>query len=373
MSANEFLRRIGLLRSVDLLVWGPVLLMISLFRRKRALPAVRGVGLMMFETIGDTVLGSSLVNSLRASLDPLSVTLFVSSGNRDAAGLIGGVDRIVEVPLMRPLAALRAMRSAQVDVLIDIGQWPRWYAFLCAVSRSRFTIGFATPRQFRHLAYDAAVEHRADVHELDNMARLLTPLPGVLPRPPGISLPAPDSTCPVFAAPYVVLHPGAGGFRSDEREWPVAHWRQLVSELTARGLGVVISGGKVDTHKATAIVRDAAFHERVVSVAGEVTLAQLCLIMKSAACVVAVNTGVMHIAAVLDLPLVALHGPTSRRRWGPIGTRSVGLAPAPGPDVEFLNLGFEYPRYRVECMQRIGVDEVLAAVRLLLDADDGAG
>jgi heptosyltransferase-3 len=372
MSTTVFLRRIGLLRGADLLVWGFALLAISLFRRRRSLTEGRDVGLMMFETIGDTVLASSLVNSLRTSVTPLSITLFVSSGNRDAAGLIGNVDRIIEVPLTRPWAAVRTMRSVPLDVLIDIGQWPRWYAFLCAVSRSRFTIGFATPRQLRHLAYDAAVPHRGDVHELVNLARLLSPLPGVSPRPPRLTLPAPDSTFQVCAAPYVVLHPGAGGFRADEREWPVAHWRQLVAELVARGLGVVVSGSKADSGKAAAIVRDAARHERVVSVAGEVTLAQLCLIMKNAACIVAVNTGVMHIAGVLDLPLVALHGPTSRRRWGPTGTRSVALAPAPGPDTEFLNLGFEYPPYRVECMQRIGVDVVIAAVQRQLDADGGA-
>lgn len=372
MSTIEFLRRIGLLRGVDLLVWGFALLAMSLFRRKRPLSGARDVGLMMFETIGDTVLASSLVESLRASLAPLSVTLFVSSGNRDAAGLIGGVGRIIEVPLTRPMAAVRAMRAVPLDVLIDIGQWPRWYAFLCAVSRSRFTIGFATPGQFRHLAYDAAVPHRAEVHELANLVQLLSPLPGVVPLPPKLTLPVPEPAFPVFAAPYVLLHPGASGFRAAEREWPVGHWRQLVAELGARGIGVVVSGSKADSGKAAAIVRDAMLQERVVSVAGEVTLEQLCLIMKNAACIVAVNTGVMHIAAVLDLPLVALHGPTSRRRWGPTGARSIALAPAPGPDTEFLNLGFEYPPYRVECMQRIGVGEVAAAVRRQLDAAGGA-
>jgi heptosyltransferase III len=85
-----------------------------------------------------------------------------------------------------------------------------------------------------------------------------------------------------------------------------------------------------------------------------------------ASAVVAVNTGVMHLAALLDAPLVALHGPTSRRRWGPLGTRSVALAPPDATACEFLNLGFEYPERAVDCMGSISVDEVFAAVRALL-------
>ena len=76
----------------------------------------------------------------------------------------------------------------------------------------------------------------------------------------------------------------------------------------------------------------------------------------------AVNTGVMHLAALLDAPLVAVHGPTSRRRWGPVGARSVALAPADATGCEFLHLGFEYPPGPVDCMQRIAVDTVFDAV-----------
>jgi ADP-heptose:LPS heptosyltransferase len=81
----------------------------------------------------------------------------------------------------------------------------------------------------------------------------------------------------------------------------------------------------------------------------------------------------MHLASLLDVPLVALHGPTSRRRWGPLGERAVALAPAAGVgvtnDCEFLNLGFEYPKQPIDCMRRIGVDEVFAACRRLLQND----
>ena len=99
------------------------------------------------------------------------------------------------------------------------------------------------------------------------------------------------------------------------------------------------------------------------SMAGELALPELAAVLRGAAAVVCVNTGVMHLAALLDAPLVALHGPTSRLRWGPVGTRSIALVPSGAGECEFLHLGFEYPDRPVECMQGIAVDAVLDAVR----------
>jgi ADP-heptose:LPS heptosyltransferase len=93
-------------------------------------------------------------------------------------------------------------------------------------------------------------------------------------------------------------------------------------------------------------------------------------VLRGAAAVVAVNTGVMHLAALLDAPVVALHGPTSRRRWGPLGNRSIALAPPGDSDCEFLDLGFEYPRGKVTCMERIAVDDVFAALLRLLESQE---
>jgi len=73
----------------------------------------------------------------------------------------------------------------------------------------------------------------------------------------------------------------------------------------------------------------------------------------------------MHLAAALDVPVIGLHGPTSARRWGPIGRRAVAVS-APGADCGYLNLGFEYPA-RCDCMSRIAVDRVLDHCRAILD------
>jgi ADP-heptose:LPS heptosyltransferase len=353
-------------RLIDRAAGAPVLWLLGACRRRRQLPAApRRFGIMMFETIGDTVLAGTLVASIRAKVAGAELVVFASRGNRAAVELFDGISAVVEVPLTRPLEAVRAIRSIAVDVMIDIGQWPRWYALLCAASRSRYTIGFATPGQARHHAYDAAVPHGSDVHELDNFQRLLVPLSPITPIRPSAALAvvnAPPSAIERLA-PYAVLHPWASGFRYASREWPVSRWQELIIRLCQMGLSVVVSGSPADRPKANALVDSCGPELPVTCIAGEVSLRELAAVLKSAAAVVSVNTGVMHLASLLDAPLVALHGPTSRRRWGPVGARSIALAPPEGVPCEYLHLGFEYPSGRVDCMEHISVEQVFAAVR----------
>ncbi|NML42712.1 glycosyltransferase family 9 protein [Ramlibacter sp. G-1-2-2] len=364
-SALSRIREGALPRLVDRVAGTPLLWTLGLLRRRRALPqAPRRFGLMMFETIGDTLLAGTLPASLRAAIPGAEIVVFASRGNRGAVELFDGIAQVVEVPLTQPAAAIAAIRSVPVDVMIDIGQWPRWYALLCALSRSRFTIGFATPGQGRHYAYDSTVPHGSDVHELENFQRLLAPLCDVHPAPPARAL-KPVGLAPAALAqhaPYVILHPWASGFRYPSREWPLARWAEIAQRAAGAGMSVFVSGAPADRDKAARLVAACAPGLPVRSLAGELSLPQLAAALQGAAAVVAVNTGVMHLAGVLGAPLVALHGPTSRRRWGPVGGRSIALAPDDPAGCEFLNLGFEYPPGPVDCMERISVNAVSEAL-----------
>jgi ADP-heptose:LPS heptosyltransferase len=87
-------------------------------------------------------------------------------------------------------------------------------------------------------------------------------------------------------------------------------------------------------------------------------LAQTAAVLRDAAGVVSVNTGVMHLASCLDVPLVALSGPTSVQRWGPLSGSARNATPATGP-CGYLNLGFEYPPVPPACMEAISTDDVV--------------
>jgi heptosyltransferase-3 len=88
-------------------------------------------------------------------------------------------------------------------------------------------------------------------------------------------------------------------------------------------------------------------------------------VLKSAELVVSVNTGIMHLAAIVGAPTIALNGPTATHRWGPVGPRVAVVEPQGGGG-GFLHFGFEFAGNPADTMERIRVPEVAEVARSLV-------
>jgi len=332
-------------------------------------PALHGanVGVLAPAAIGDTVLASGMIRDLAAA--GAEVTLITSPSNAAVAPLIPHVKRTISVPVTRPHLALAQLRRERFDILIDITPWPRLNALLAALSGAGFTVGFATSSQYRHYAYDAAVEHSHQVHQSRNCNELLTPF-GIQSRsPPRIEIPA-HPQLPPLPGRYVVFHAWPGGFRSEFREWPMDSWRELGAEVGKKKLAVVLTGGKADKPRSAGLAAQlAGAGVDVHDLSGQLSLAQTAAVLEAAAGVVSVDTGILHLASALAAPIIGLHGPSSSRRWGALGHRGFSID-CPGEDAGYLSLGFEYPRNPRPCMHRIEVSRVWSLLAPLLDTGD---
>jgi ADP-heptose:LPS heptosyltransferase len=338
----------------------PVVSALGISRRVRGRRPVpdswRSIGLVKTVGIGDIVLMSGVIRDLRAARPDARIVLFVSANNAGFARLLDDVDEVVTVPVRNIPQAVRIVRSEECDVVIDFGAWPRFESLLTVLSGARVTIGMRTPGQHRHTAYDVVVDHTTG-HEIDNYRRLVAAAGVTSTSDP--SLPRPASA-PPLDADYVVLHLWPGGANFDERSWPADRWRAVAVALNERGQDVVLTGGAGDAEPTEELVR--AWREagiRVHSAAGT-TPEETRTWLQHAVGLISVNTGVMHLGAALGAPVVVLNGPTSGRRWGPIGAPSRSVVSPMVPE-GYLNLGWERDdRYR-DCMTAITVDAVLAA------------
>lgn len=327
-------------------------------RGRRAVPtAPTSIGLLKASGIGDVVILSGVVADLRAAFPNARLVLFTSGNNDAFARLLDGLDAIVELPVRNPLAAIRRVRAERLDVMVDFGMWPRFEAFVASCSGARCVVGMRTPGQHRHYAFDVVVAHSTE-HELENYRHLAATL-GVagrsLPRVTRV-----DRTERPLATRYAVLHLWPGGSNWAERSWPVSRWHALAVALAERGYELVLTGGPGDAAATDDLVRAWAEEGIAVRSAAGAPPFDTAVWLRHAAGVVSVNTGVMHLAAAVGVPVVALNGPTSVRRWGPLGTQVRCVASPVVPD-GYLNLGWERDdRYR-DCMEGITVDAVLAA------------
>jgi heptosyltransferase-1 len=124
--------------------------------------------------------------------------------------------------------------------------------------------------------------------------------------------------------PYLVfLH----GTTWASKHWPEASWRALAEQMTALGWAVRLPWGN-DTEKERA--------QRIIgsldgaALLPRLNLAGLAKVIAGARACVAVDTGLGHLAAALDVPSVSLYGPTLPDRVGAYGRSQVHLC-ATGP------------------------------------------
>ncbi len=151
---------------------------------------------------------------------------------------------------------------------------------------------------------------------------------------------------------YIALDPGAGW---ESKRWPPAHFGRL-ARLVREKLGleeVVLWGTEIERAWADAIGRAAP----------ATTLWQMAAFAALARAFVGGDTGPTHIAAALGAPTLGLFGASDPERNSPYG-----------PRVRVVTLGMECspcwrtrcPRGRIECMEKLPPERVLAELEGLL-------
>lgn len=362
------------LRTVDAVIGRFLVWILSLFKFQRAFPQkIDSIGFLKLSGIGDLVLLSGVINDVRRAYPNTKLFLFCGLDNRALADLIPFIDQIIEIPLHSPLRAFALMRKYRPTILIDFGQWSRIDALLTYGAGSLYTVGFKTLEQNRHYLYDSVETHLSEIHEIENFRSLVKSLGVYSLSSPLLQLKPIHATFSPPANKYFLFHPWPSGIHSHLKEWPMESWIELGVALVKEGYHIVISGGKEDISRSQLIVNQInarAHFTCAFNKAGVYSLNELGYLIQGATGVVSVNTGIMHMAACFPVPLIGLHGPTSIKRWGPLGPYAIAIAPTCRL-CGYLNLGFEYPKNPPQCMAQIPVKQVLdKCLKLILMPQD---
>ncbi len=106
--------------------------------------------------------------------------------------------------------------------------------------------------------------------------------------------------------PVLILCPGAA--YGPAKRWPVGHFKAIAESWASHHGPVWVMGDKKDKTHADAI---ANANDAIHSLAGRTSLADACELMALGRIVVSNDSGLMHLAAALQRPLVAIYGSSS--------------------------------------------------------------
>ena len=116
-----------------------------------------------------------------------------------------------------------------------------------------------------------------------------------------------------------------GTENTPEKRWPIGFWRRLVSQFVEQTDHKVHLFGTPNDKVITAQVAKGMETTRVIDEAGTTNLAQFMDRLAACRVVICNDTGGMHLANMLGVPVIAIFGPTNPVRTGPIFDADVHL------------------------------------------------
>jgi heptosyltransferase-2 len=164
------------------------------------------------------------------------------------------------------------------------------------------------------------------------------------------------------AARLVGFAPGAA--YGHAKRWPPARVAQVIEALSRDGVVSVLVGARDDRETGRAI-ESSLSQARLVNLIGRTTLGELVGVIARCAAFVSNDSGSMHVAAALGVPLTAIFGPTDERATAPAGDANVILR-----DVFCRPCMLRECPIDHRCMKRIEVDAVLQSVRSHINANE---
>ncbi len=163
------------------------------------------------------------------------------------------------------------------------------------------------------------------------------------------------------AGPLIAFNPGAS---HPVNRWSIAHFAAL-ADMLARKLDarVVIVGGPEDAPLAEELFAQAA--SKPLLLTGKTGLLQLGAVLAQCDALVSGDTGPMHLATAVGLPVVALFGAADPARTGPVGNGHIIMQAENVPCVPCRSRTCGNPRY-LECMEKLSAERVFEAVEKLV-------
>jgi len=378
--------------------------------RRRTRPPradIRRILVLRLERIGDLMMSLPALHTLRQLAPQAQIDLVTGSWNEPMARLIAGIDRIETIDArwlsrgaggLAPAALVRrawAWRRHGYDVAINLEGDIR-SNLLLALSGARWMAGFDMAGGGPVL--DDAAEFTLGEHTATNGVTLVATALGEAPTPrgprvgtareaasalprAGLLLPAEareraERLLPLEArrtSPLIGIQVGAGRL---VKQWPAerlaAVAARLMSEFNAT---IVLTGAQEDRTTADALRANLPESTGVIDLVGALDLVTLAAVLARLSLLITPDTGPMHIAAVVDTPVVAIFGPASPERWGPLSQHCqvvrVDLPCSPcnrirRPPARCLG-------HTPDCLASIRVDDVYRAATSLLESAPAPG
>ena len=294
-----------------------------------SLENIHRIAILRLSALGDVCMVVPVIRSLQKALPQVHITWFISRPAYDLVDGLDGVEFIVIDKPRTPLDYLRLrkrLKNARYDVLLAMQA--AWRAnFIYPFIHAPIKIGFDNARArdcqrwFTNVQIPF-VEH----HLMDSFLSFVETL-GVKEKVIEWKLPLSDKVrswakekLPDGEGPLLVINPAAS---KAERNWPAQRYAQIIKLMHERGVRVLLTGGPHPVEKALIEDIKQQLDFTVADRSGQTSPKQLAALLECADCVLAPDTGPVHMAVAMGTPVIGLYAVAPAWLSGPYLQREI--------------------------------------------------
>ncbi|MGE0083189.1 MAG: putative lipopolysaccharide heptosyltransferase III [Desulfococcaceae bacterium] len=295
------------------------------------LPEIRKILIIRMRYIGDVILTTPLLKTLKTGLPEIQTHILVNRGTESVLNSHPHADKVLVFDYEKAKKSIRykadfifLLRKEKYDAVIDLTGNDR-SALFARLSGARLRIGYAgDSRLGKILACNRQIDIiPGSIHTVDHhlKAAEIFGLSGTDIHPfIAVTSEQTAHINDILSArglkadeAFAIIHPGA---RRPYKSWPADRFARLGDHIARTyGIHVILSGSREDERICAEIAGN--MEEKPVNLAGQVSLGDLPALIKKSRCLIGDDSAPIHITTAVNTPVIALFGPTKWEIWGP--------------------------------------------------------
>jgi len=302
----------------------------------------------MFGGIGDFIIGTSAIRLIKNTYPDAKITVMAPPGAAEIVRNHPFIDEVIafqyesnSFPVTKHIELLKYIRRKQFDLSISLDCKDRFalLTFLASIPtrigadkinhlKPKITIASILNTHQIHIPYHLDTVHQTAVYQyfvksffgIDaNICKPLVIHPTLCDEEKALSLLA-----LLPPAKYKIAYCIKGKDHKSKppgKDWPQASFLDLINQIHLHYDAVqFIIGAKTDEAYITQLC--AQTETPIYQFGGKTTLPELASLLKSVDLLITVDTGIMHLAAMLDVPTVAIYRRSSPVKWAPCNPKA---------------------------------------------------
>jgi heptosyltransferase-2/heptosyltransferase-3 len=333
--------------------------------------------------LGDLVHVSASLNAIKERYPGLEIHFLSRTMYQDLVGMIPSVTQFwvwPQKPGIKNLFSLaQKLRQSGIDGVVNLQPSLKTYFLTCILGQRK-----AVYKKEKCKVFGERQRSISRLHAVEDFYRVFQSLLGLEVHFPELipllSLPASHQASADLTLKSVFrlgVVPSVGGKRAN-RAWPVEYWVRLLAGLLKSypHLELAFFGGKEDTEQVASLINQILLQNQTLEhvdrlknycgqqdIPGTASLMQLCNLVISG------DTGPLHLAAGIGVPVLGLFGPTSVARTGPRGKNTM-LTLTPSSENSFWPCEkpscLSHSTDEQACMKSLSVETVLEVLKYRL-------